>query len=192
MKSFKIIVFALAALLLLATAGCAPGGQPAAGSGSDASSSQTNTTPKTGDKKNDPAVAQNLQVKLYYPNDDATKLVAVMQQVPAHDKYQASVKALMAGTKQAGLIGIFPKEAKLRSVTVKDGLATVDFSRELTRRFVGGSTGELMLVGSLVDTLTEFPEIKKVQIKIEGQIVETIAGHMDTSAPFVRMEKLIQ
>ena len=191
MKSFKIIVFALAALLLLATAGCAPGGQPAAGSGSDASSSQTNATPKAGDKKNDPA-AQNLQVKLYYPNDDATKLVAVMQQVSANDKYQAAVKALMAGTKQAGLIGIFPKEAKLRSVTVKDGLATVDFSRELTRRFVGGSTGELMLVGSLVDTLTEFPEIKKVQIKIEGQIVETIAGHMDTSAPFVRMEKLIQ
>lgn len=191
MKSFKIIVFALAALLLLAAAGCAPGGQPAAGSGSDASSSQTNTTPKAGDKKNDPA-AQKLQVKLYYPNDDATKLVAVMQQVPANDKYQASVKALMAGTKQAGLIGIFPKEAKLRSVTVKDGLATVDFSRELTRRFVGGSTGELMLVGSLVDTLTEFPEVKKVQIKIEGQAVETIAGHMDTSAPFVRMEKLIQ
>jgi len=191
MKSFKIIVFALAALLLLATAGCAPGGQPAAGSGSDASSSQTNATPKAGDKKNDPA-AQNLQVKLYYPNDDATKLVAVMQQVPANDKYQAAVKALMAGTKQAGLIGIFPKEAKLRSVTVKDGLATVDFSRELTRRFVGGSTGELMLVGSLVDTLTEFPEVKKVQIKIEGQTVETIAGHMDTSAPFVRMEKLIR
>ena len=192
MKSFKYIVLALAALLLLAVTGCTPNGQPADSSGAASSSSPSSAAPKDGDKKNDPAAAKEVSVKLYYPNDDATKLVAVTHKVPADDKYQAAVKALMAGTKEAGLTGIFPKEAKLKSLTVKNGLATVDFSKELTRRFVGGSTGELMLVGSLVDTLTEFPEIKKVQITVEVQIVETIAGHMDTSAPFARMEKLIK
>ena len=192
MKSFKYIVLALAALLLLAVTGCTPNGQPADSSGAASSSSPSSAAPKDGDKKNDPAAAKEVSVKLYYPNDDATKLVAVTHKVPADDKYQAAVKALMAGTKEAWLTGIFPKEAKLKSLTVKNGLATVDFSKELTRRFVGGSTGELMLVGSLVDTLTEFPEIKKVQITVEGQIVETIAGHMDTSAPFARMEKLIK
>ena len=96
MKSFKYIVLALAALLLLAVTGCTPNGQPADSSGAASSSSPSSAAPKDGDKKNDPAAAKEVSVKLYYPNDDATKLVAVTHKVPADDKYQAAVKALMA------------------------------------------------------------------------------------------------
>jgi spore germination protein GerM len=74
---------------------------------------------------------------------------------------------------------------------VKDGLATVDFTKELTTRFVGGSTGEEMLVGSLVNTLTEFPEVTSVLILVEGKEIDTISGHLDTSVPFKRMGELL-
>ena len=98
----------------------------------------------------------------------------------------------MTGPKEKGLVAIFPKNAKLRKVTVENGVAKADFDQSLVKNFSGGSTGEEMLVGSIVDTLTEFPEVKSVQILINGQAVETIAGHMDTSVPLKRMEKLLR
>ena len=49
-----------------------------------------------------------------------------------------------------------------------------------------------MLVGSIVNTLTEFPEVKKVQILIDGTHVETLSGHMDLSEPLVRMTELLK
>lgn len=81
---------------------------------------------------------------------------------------------------------------KLRSVKVQDGVATVDFSKELQKNFNGGSTGEEMLVGSIVNTLTDFPEVKKVRIRIEGEDVETLSGHMDLSEPLPRMTELLK
>jgi len=67
----------------------------------------------------------------------------------------------------------------------------VCYSAWLLERFVGGSTGEEMLIGSLVNTLTEFPEITKVQITVNGKEIETISGHLDTSAPFPRQTDLL-
>ena len=96
-----------------------------------------------------------------------------------------------AGTKAKGVITIIPKKTKLKSVAVKDGIATVDFSEDLVKNFAGGSTGEEMLVGSIVNTLTEFPEVKSVQILLEGKKVDSLAGHLDTSKPLKRMTELL-
>ena len=49
-----------------------------------------------------------------------------------------------------------------------------------------------MLVGSIVDTLTEFPEVQNVQILIDGAKVETLSGHMDLSEPLARMSELVK
>ncbi|MCI7064556.1 MAG: GerMN domain-containing protein, partial [Mitsuokella jalaludinii] len=95
-------------------------------------------------------------------------------------------------TKEKGQTNIIPKQAKLRSVKVENGTATVDFTGDLVKDFVGGSTGETMLVGSVVDTLTEFPEVKKVQILIDGKKVESLSGHMDLSQPMGRMADLLK
>ena len=102
------------------------------------------------------------------------------------------MQSLLTGTKEKGQVNIIPKAAKLRSVKVDKGVAKVDFTQELVKSFSGGSTGESLMVGSIVDTLTEFPEVKSVQILINGKAVETLAGHMDTSVPIKRMDKLIK
>ena len=49
-----------------------------------------------------------------------------------------------------------------------------------------------MLVGSIVNTLTEFPEVQKVRILIDGAPVETLSGHMDLSEPLARMTELLK
>ena len=74
------------------------------------------------------------------------------------------MKSLLAGTKEKDQTNVIPKKAKLRSVSVKDGIATADFSKrtaaEFQRRLNGGGD---VFVGSIVNTLTEFPEVQKVR-----------------------------
>ena len=159
---------------------------------------QTGTAAQTEQTKDAgaPAAAASKEVKVnvYYPRDDGTGLLPVSRTVKLEkeDKYTAALKSLLTGTKEKGQTNVIPKKAKLRSVTVKDGVATVDFSKELQQNFNGGSTGEEMLVGSIVNTLTDFPEVKKVQILIDGASVETLSGHLDLSEPLPRMTELLK
>lgn len=182
----KSLLVCMMALLMLLTAGCDKEKEK------QQPQQKQEQQQKKDEKPQQKPVDDKVTVKLYYPTDDAEKLVVVETKVPSKDKYKASVEALIAGPNKTGLTGIFPKGVKVRSVKVKDGLATVDFTQELTKRFVGGSTGEEMLVGSLVNTLTGFSEVTSVLITVEGKGIETIAGHLDTSIPFKRMEELLK
>ena len=49
----------------------------------------------------------------------------------------------------------------------------------------------MMLTYAIVNTLTEFPEIKRVQILVEGKPVTSISGHMDLTEPLTRNETLL-
>lgn len=192
MKLKSILVLALTLLCAMVLAGCDEQKQGEAGSktvvsSSSGSSSSSSSSSQSGSK------AQLVNIKVYYPDENATGLVAVEKSIKDTDnKYQAAVEALMAGTEKKGLANVFPKKAKLLQVTVSGKVAKVDFSRELQKNFAGGSTGEEMLVGSVVNTLTEFPEIQKVQILVDGQEVETLSGHMDLSQPLPRMTELLK
>lgn len=187
----KAITYTLASLVcaaaLLLTAGCGDeqkGAQP--GTAAQAEQMKDKESPAA-------TVPKERQVNVYYPRNDGTGLVAVSRTVHTDkdDKYTAAMKSLLTGTKEKGQTNVFPKKAKLLGVTVKDGVATVDFSKELQSNFSGGSTGEEMLIGSIVNTLTDFPEIQKVRILIDGASVETLSGHMDLSDPLPRMTELL-
>ena len=152
---------------------------------------------ETGQKPGDSQVQtrKQLTLKVYYPDEGATHLVAVDRAVDVEDgkdKYTAAVETIIQEPTESNLVAIFPKATQVRSVKVEGDLATVDFDGSIQRTFSGGSTGEELLVGSLVDTLTDFPEINRVQILVDGNAVESLAGHMDISKPFERMNNLLQ
>lgn len=192
MKLKSILVLALTLLCAMVLAGCDEQKQGEAGSKTVVSSSSSSSFSSSSSSQSG-SKAQLVNIKVYYPDENATGLVAVEKSIKDTDnKYQAAVEALMAGTDKKGLANVFPKKAKLLQVTVSGKVAKVDFSRELQKNFVGGSTGEEMLVGSVVNTLTEFPEIQKVQILVDGQKVETLSGHMDLSQPLPRMTELLK
>lgn len=197
MKKMKYILLAMMTLALLVTAGCDPNNEKGAVNGSSVSVSGNgavsagSAAASSADKKE---TAKELNIKVYYPDDQGLKLIAVKRTIKtdAAGKYAAAIKSLLTGTKQKGQTTIIPKQAKLKSVKVKGDTAYVDFSQDLVKHFTGGSTGEEMLVGSVVNTLTEFPEIKKVQILIEGNKVETLGGHVDLTMPIERMSSLVK
>jgi len=197
MKRMKYILLAMMTLALLVTAGCDPNNEKGTVNGSSASVSGNGVVSagsaavSSADKKE---AAKELDIKVYYPDDQGLKLVAVKRTIKtdAAGKYAAAMKSLLTGTKQKGQTTIIPKQAKVKSVKVKGDTAYVDFNQDLVKHFTGGSTGEEMLVGSVVNTLTEFPEIKKVQILIEGNKVETLGGHVDLTMPIERMSSLVK
>lgn len=206
----KILVPAMLALLLF-TAGCdkPPTEEPPAKPSETPAQTKPDVKPETKPETQKPAdtpikntenqpaknekTEQSMSVKVYYPDDSGMKLVEVEREIivdDSIDKYTAAVETLMEDPAEENLTRIFPKNAAIRSVTVRDGLATVDFDGSILKGFVGGSTGEEFLIGSIVDTLTNFPEIKRVKFLVDGKKIETLSGHMDLSTPLERMNTL--
>jgi spore germination protein GerM len=91
---------------------------------------------------------------------------------------------LIAGPKGQALPTV-PAEAKVREVFIDDqGTAYVDFSEALSQANQIGPWAEMLTLRSLVQTLAaNIPEVKRVQILIEGREAETLAGHMDIRRP---------
>ena len=130
--------------------------------------------------------AKKLKVRVYFPDDAGINLVAVNRTVEIKDdadKYLAAVNLLMNYPKEKDLTTIFPKNAKVNDIKVENGTAFVDLDKNITKSFAGGSTGEELLVNSVVKTLTEFKEVKQVRFLIDGKEIETLSGHMDLSEP---------
>ena len=196
MKQMKYVLLVVMVLTLAVMSGCSPKNEKGADNGSAAAVTAGNNAKAGSPESSSAAKKENtsLTVKVYYPDDQGMKLIAVKRTIRTdkNDKYTAAMESLMEGTTEKGQTAIIPKQAKLKSVKVKGDTAYVDFTQALVKNFVGGSTGEEMLVGSVVDTLTEFPEIKKVQILVEGNKVESLSGHLDLTTPLSRMGNLIK
>lgn len=209
----KFLIPAMFALLLF-TAGCDNPGEPPAPPPDKPASSKPTTKPDVKPQEPKPATenekpaqkpkekpamidnpsAQSLNVKVYYPDDSGMKLVEVERKITFDDstnKYIAAVETLLEEPGEENLTKIFPDNAAIRSVTIAGDLATVDLDGSFLKNFVGGSTGEEFLVGSVVNTLTNFPEVKRVKFLVDGQEIETLSGHMDLSIPLERMSDLI-
>ncbi len=193
LKSSKYLIVILTVFILFLTVGCSKENNQNDEKINSDNKVVTEKEKKANDNKT-AVVEKSDTLKVYYANEDGTKLVSEVKvkEVPGEDKYTTVMKKLIAGTHEKGAVSIIPKGTKLRGVRVEKNIAYVDFSNDLVKKFNGGSTGEIMLVGSIVDTLTEFPEVKAVQILIEGKKVDTIAGHMDTSEPLKRFNDIIK
>jgi hypothetical protein len=126
------------------------------------------------------------EATLYFADPRWTKLVAEARrlQLPAEGagRIRALVAALADGPREAGA-PILPQGAKLRGAYLgPGGLAAVDLEAEAVAEGAGGTSGELLLVYALVHTVVEnVPGVQGVQILVDGQERETLAGHVKIS-----------
>ncbi len=133
-------------------------------------------------------------ITLYFPDEQAMHVVPEKRDVVKDEPLEVIVvKELMKGPETPGLTATtIPQEAKLLSLEVKDEIAYVNFSGELIEKHVGGSTGEMMTIVPIVNSLAELPGIKKVQFLVEGKKEKTLAGHVMFNEPFERSEDSIK
>lgn len=134
----------------------------------------------------------SMQLTLYYASSDGIHLVPEVRSFPMSETpARTAVEALIDGTNKPQTTKIFPQGTKLRQITIKDGIALVDFNGTILKGN-GGSATETLLVASLVNTLTEFPHIEKVRILVDGKKVDTLYGHLDLTEPLSRSPGMIK
>ena len=198
MKPIKYLLTIFAIIVLIMAAGCDNQNTKTTNDGntstvqSEQQSQKVATTSILEDKPDTQKQTQT-EITVYFPDANAEKLIAVKRQIPANDnKYVNAINELITGpANDSEGFTIMPKGTKVLSVNVNNNIATVDFSKEFQNKFTGGSTGEIMLVGSIVDTLTDFKEIKSVRFTLEGQPLDILGGHLDLTEPVSRMNDLL-
>jgi spore germination protein GerM len=95
------------------------------------------------------------------------------------------LEELLKGPQDQSLSRIIPEGTRLLDVRVENGIAYADFSAEITKSNFGAAT-EGVLLSSIVWTLTQLEEVEAVQILVEGQVLESLAGHVSISEPLRR------
>lgn len=136
------------------------------------------------EKESQKTEKETVKGTLYFSDENAEYLNAEEREL---DELTAEslLNALIDGPKNDANRKTIPEGTKLIDVKIKDGVAYANFSKELTEKHWGGSTGEMHTIYSIVNTLALEPKlnIDSVQILIDSEIMESLAGHMDTTGP---------
>ncbi|MEO8215701.1 MAG: GerMN domain-containing protein [Acidobacteriota bacterium] len=115
------------------------------------------------------------------PGDDSAALAVV-------------VRELLKGPQNPALARPFPPDAVLRAAyLLPEGNAIVDLGGPtLINGWQTGSNQEMISIYSIVQTLTaNFTTVKRVHLLVNGQVSETLAGHIDISHPLYPMAQLV-
>lgn len=102
------------------------------------------------------------------------------------ERMKVVLRNLIAGSTE-DLIDVIPQGTKLKEVFLDkpNKIVYVDFSDNLRKNHISGTTAELLTIQSIFKTLqANFPQaINMVQILIDGRGIDTLAGHIDLSHP---------
>lgn len=130
-------------------------------------------------------------LKLYFASTDGTQLAT--EDVLVHYRNTATVESvvmerLLAGPLSDTLNKTFTADTKMNSVSVADGLCTVDMNTKFLD--IVDNQSFAVKIYSVVNSLCELPNVERVQILIDGSAVspdETV----DISVPLTADESLI-
>lgn len=109
------------------------------------------------------------QVQLYFPSASGRLLVPVSRTVFSPADISTAILELAKGPKDdSGLEPPLPKGCGVKSVKVKNGTATIDFTQEFIN-IAQQDDGGRQAVRAVLFTASQFPGVKKVEILVDGQ-----------------------
>ncbi len=119
-----------------------------------------------------------MPITLYYQDVDGY-LIPMTRWV---DKQTGIAKAAVNGLTDSaitreelqyyGVYPVLPADTEVMGMTIKDGIAVVDFNNKLLE--YESKDIERSIVASLVYTLTEFPTISSVKLQVNGKALDTM------------------
>ena len=197
LRSFAVVAVAIAVVAgcTASSGGLGPVPSPATPSPSasvppDLTPAPPSTPPVTPGPSTSPAPAPTGQptdtvvVRAYFFLGDesgSAGLVPVLREVPQTTAVgRAAMEQLLAGpsareaSASPAITSTIPAGSRLLGLTVANGLATVDLSREFESG--GGSASMVGRLGQVVFTLTQFSTVREVAFEIEGRPVTVFSG----------------
>ncbi len=107
-------------------------------------------------------------VQLYFPSASGRMLVPVTRTVYSDADVTTAMLELAKGPRpDSGLESPLPKDCGLLGVTMKNGVVTVNFSKEFMTAMADDATS-LQTLRAVMFTAAQFPGVKQVKIAVEG------------------------
>jgi hypothetical protein len=140
----------------------------------------------------DPQVSADREVVLFFSREGTTGLYPERRRIivtaSLTEQARQVIEELIRGPRRVLNIAVIPKQTKVRQIYLdREGNTYVDFSAQMMKGHPGGSESEAATLYAVVNSLTyNFPEIRSVQILIDGEERETLAGHIDLARRYYR------
>jgi germination protein M len=129
-------------------------------------------------------------VTIFFGNREADGFVSETREVPVAQGFEDQVKLVLAelikGSRDSDHINAMPQGTGLIQVFWVEDTQTLilDFNNALSANHPGGSTGEYYTISTIVKTVAaNFPQVARIRFLIEGQGIESIAGHYALDEP---------
>lgn len=145
-----------------------------------------------------PAASETAHIAatLFYATPEGDALMPIRREVPLAEGLAAQARQILIAQLEpppSPYVSAIPKGTTLRAFYLTDkGDAFVDLSG-VSAAHPGGSLAELLTVQAIVNAVTaNLPAIQRVQILVDGQEVDTLAGHVDVRRPLTRDTSLVK
>jgi spore germination protein GerM len=144
-------------------------------------------TPSLGQQGTSESDQATIERTLLYPDGDDLLLtpltVPMATRGNPHEDMSEVMSRYIAGPCGEDQVQPFPEHCALKSLfSLGAGRVVLDLTGPV--REGGGSDTETARVYGLIDTLAwNFPDVKSVQILVDGREVDTLMGHLDLSRP---------
>lgn len=124
------------------------------------------------------------EVSLYFVDSENDELSAETRSVINQTGLaKTTMEELLTGPSSEKMISYIPEGTSVQSINIEEnGLCTVDLSKEIQNTSLTSSE-EKNVIESIVNTLSQFDSVNAVQIRVDGNVVESLAGHWDISKP---------
>ena len=113
------------------------------------------------------------QVQVFFPSASGRMLVPVTRTVFSPADLPTAILELAKGPKSdSGLECPLPENCGVKSVKIKNGVATIDFTKEFAQ-IAQRSDGGHQAMQAVVYTASQFPGVKQVNVLVEGKAYQT-------------------
>jgi spore germination protein GerM len=126
---------------------------------------------------------------VYFGSPDAAMLVPEFRE--GLGTIEERLASLIEGPRLPGLAAVMPDGVVLLGYSQWDDMLQLNFSHHLVTNHPGGSTGEVITVYGIVNTVVGAGGVRRVQILVDGRPILTLAGHLDLTDPLEKDYELL-
>lgn len=132
-------------------------------------------------------------LNVYFANKEG-KLVKEVHSIRGSDSSKEEkliIEELIQGPKSDQLFATVPKNMKVNTADTLNGVCQVDLSFDPKAKFFDKEGAKERMIYSIVNSLTELPQVKKVIISIDGQEEVSFTSDIELPKTFERSEAYI-